>query len=147
LLGTIINNKTDMKKIIFSLAILSFLVVFSSTKAWAQYPTVGGNVTFSINLVDGSWTSETYDLYVRVVANSMQASSWVYFATENAPTSYGPYTVYISDIPYPSPIYPNTYRIYVKAERSDGRLFYGWSYATPSYSPFALTANSTITVQ
>lgn len=141
-------NSTKMKKFIFSIVLLSCLTAFTTTKVLA-WPTVPGYVDFCFTLTDATWTSQSYVMWVQVVANGIQASSWVKFDKVPSPGTYcPPYHVYVPDIPYPGPIGPYTYKIFVKAERDDGVVtLTGWDYGPPtSISPFTLTANSTINV-
>jgi hypothetical protein len=137
-----------MKRILFSLAVISVITAFTAETAHST--TIAGNVAFEYKFQDLSWTSGlTYDVYVMVIANGNQYSSYPNFATISAPGDYPGNSVYLSDIPYPSPITPYTYQIYVYVTRSDGHFqASGWAYgAVTSYTPFVLTANNPITLQ
>ena|ERR1035438_3540606 len=137
-----------MKKFILSLVVLCCLTAFTTTKAVA-WPTISGNVKFSFTLIDQSWSNQSYDIYVAVVAGG-QSTGWVYYNTVIQPNIYGPISFPMLNIPYPAPIDPETYVIWIKAVRSDGlKTVYGRDYGYPSsYSPFVLQeTNSSIIVQ
>src|ERR1039457_4773193 len=90
-----------MKKIIFSIVVLSFLTAFTTTKVMA----VTGFVDFGFTLNDPLWGSQSYDMYVMVVADG-QSTGWQLFDVVPSPGNYYTplYNIYMTNLPYPAPI-------------------------------------------